>query len=40
VYVVDPVAAQVRAASGFAPARLHQSRIRQKVVRGESVRDL
>lgn len=39
-YVVDPLTEHIRPVNGFAPSRLHQSPIRQKVVRGESVRDL
>jgi hypothetical protein len=38
-YVIDPLAAIVRSSTGREPSRLHDSPVRQKVRRGESVRD-
>lgn len=39
-YELDPATGAVRSASGRTPSALHESRIRQRAVRGESVRDL
>jgi len=39
-YVIDPVSGQARSSTGRQPSRLHQSKIREKALRGESLRDL
>jgi hypothetical protein len=40
VYELDPATGAVRSASGKVPTTLHNSPIRERVLRGESVRDL
>jgi tetratricopeptide (TPR) repeat protein len=39
-YVVDQLTGTVRSSTGREPSRLHQSRLREKALRGEPVRDL
>lgn len=39
-YELDPATGAVRSASGRVPSALHNSRIRERALRGESVRDL
>lgn len=39
-YVIDPLAERARPVNGRTPSRLHQSPMRERLVRGESVRDL
>ncbi len=36
---IDPKTGKVRSSTGQEPSRLHQSRVRERVLRGESVRD-
>ena len=40
VYELDPATGAVRSSSGRVPSALHDSRIRERALRGESVRDL
>jgi len=39
-YELDPVTGGIRSSTGRTPAQLHQSPLRQRLLRGESVRDL
>jgi hypothetical protein len=39
IYVVDPLIGAVRSSTGHEPSRLHQSKLREKALRGEPLRD-
>jgi hypothetical protein len=39
-YVIDPVSGAVTSSTGRKPSRLHQSKIREKALAGESLRDI
>ena len=39
-FVIDPLSGAVRSSTGRTPSRLHQSKVRERALRGEPMRDL